>query len=115
MRVLLIAVVTLTSAAAVWLGVRRLGLPAAGLPGALGRVLEVVGLAAVCLVVNAALAAAAVLVLRALGPVVFSLYVVGPTLGGLSLLQALVFRAWAAIKWPAERPSWYDGPDKGPS
>lgn len=76
---------------------RRRGLPAAGLPPALARTLECVGLAVFFIVLNIALGALLTLLARALTRRFVSLHAVTDSvLMGLSVLEAVALRWWWA-------------------
>ena len=88
-------VVVLTSLAAAALGVRLLGLPARALPRAGAAVVDVLGLAVVFFVANAALAIVVLLAERHLGGRLVSLHAVDDVaLYVASGLQAIACHAW---------------------
>ena len=94
----------LTSAGLVAAGRRVLGLPAAALPAALGRVLEWVGLWVVLAVLNLAAGAVLVLLLRVLTDRFWSMYLnTDGTILLFSALQASAVQWWRAGKRDAGR------------
>lgn len=87
--------VGLTSLAAYLVGTRRLGLSRPGLRHAVQATLETVGLAAVFLVANLALAALALAVARGAAGRFVSVYALDDlTLVVTSLFQGFLFRWW---------------------
>jgi hypothetical protein len=95
---LVILMVVLTSLGAVAVGVRLLCLPARALPRAGAAVLDVLGLAVVFFVANAALAVVVLLAERHLGGRLVSLHTADDlALYVVSALQAIAFQAWRAI------------------
>lgn len=89
------ALVALTSAAAYWLGSRRLGLQRSDLPAAALRAVECLGAMLAFLVANLGLSVVVILGMRALSGRFVSLYLVADrSVVFLSLLQALVFEWW---------------------
>lgn len=90
-----LALVGLTSVAAAVVGTRLLGLRAAGLGAALGRMFETLGIIACFFGLNLVVGGLAILAARAVGPWFVSVYVADDVaLLGLSLFQGLVFEAW---------------------
>lgn len=90
----LVAVVAVSSALALLVGRRWLGLPLRGLRFACGQAFACVGLAVVFYGLNVGLALAAALISRAAGGDA-SLYTSGDvSLAVFSVLQALVFQWW---------------------
>lgn len=95
---LIILVVVLTSLGAAAVGVRLLGLPARALPRAGAAVVDVLGLAVLFFVANAALAVLVLLAERHLGARLVSLHTVDDVaLYVISTLQAIAFHAWRAV------------------
>jgi hypothetical protein len=94
-RVVLAAAVLLTCLGGYLLGRRRHGLSPRGLRDALALALETIGLGSLFLGANVALIVLLVLVPRAWAGRFVSVYLIDvPTLGAVSLLQALVYRWW---------------------
>jgi hypothetical protein len=95
MTSVIVGTAVLTSCAAVLFGRRVLGRPAARVRQAVVAALETVGIAIVFLAMNAAVAAALVLAMRAVRDRGMPLYAaIEPVWLGISLLQALVFQFW---------------------
>jgi hypothetical protein len=91
------AIAVLTSLVVIAFAVVTLRRPLAGLIGAAGMTLEVIGTVVCFVVANLLVGAALVLVLRRWTAHYLSLYEVSDlTLLGLSFLQALTFYAWRA-------------------
>jgi hypothetical protein len=91
----------LTTAAAGWLGWRRLGLPPRALAGALGRALETLGATLVFFAANLGLGVMVALGVRSLTDGFLSLHQLSEWIVlSLSLLQALVFQAWLESNGP---------------
>jgi hypothetical protein len=100
---LIVLMVAVTSLGAVAVGVHLLCLPARALPRAGAAVLDVLGLAVVFFVANAALAILVLLAERHLGGrlVSVSLHTTDDlALYVTSLLQAIAFQAWRATRPP---------------
>jgi urea transporter len=93
-RIVLYAALVATSGAALLVGVRMLGLRWAALGGALGLVLEAIGLAVVFFVANLVAGISVVIGLRLAG-VFVSVYAMDDlVLAILSAGQAFLFQAW---------------------
>jgi hypothetical protein len=98
---LILALLALTTAAAYWMGSRRLGLPAGQLPEALGRAFETLGAALVFFALNFGLSVLVALGVRSYTDAFLSLHELSDWIVlALSLLQALVFQAWRETKAP---------------
>ena len=93
----LLGLVAVTSAAAWWLGTRRLGWVSRGLGAAAWGMVECAGLAVAFFAANLATGIVAVLAARAVSGRFVSLYLADDLgLLALSVLQALVFAGWRA-------------------
>ena len=93
--VLLSALVLLTSVAGYLVGTRRCGLARPDLGHAVRALLETIGLAAVFMAVNLALAIVVIVTARAGSSQFVSVYVIDDiALAGVSLLQGFLFRWW---------------------
>ena len=91
------AALLVTCLGAYLLGRRRHGLSPRGLRDALATALETIGLGSFFLGANAALVLLLILALRGWSGRFVSVYVIdAPTLGAVSLLQALIYRWWCA-------------------
>ena len=94
-RVVIGAALLLTCLGGYLLGRRRHGLSPRGLRDAVATALETIGLGALFLAANAALVLLLFLVVRAGFGRFVSVYLIdSPTLGVVSLLQAMVYRWW---------------------
>src|SRR5688572_26105408 len=97
--------VALTSLILYTLG-RRRGWSTAALAGAVGRMLECLGLAVVLMVLNVATAALVILVARVVAGHFFSLYLATDlTLVPLSVAQAVLVQWWRTLATDATRPA----------
>jgi len=91
------AALLVTCLGAYLLGRRRHGLSPRGLRDALAAALETIGLGVLFLGANAGLVLLLILALRASSGRFVSVYLIeAPTLGAMSLLQALIYRWWRA-------------------
>jgi hypothetical protein len=91
----LIAIVVVSTLAALVATVRSGVVPRDGWRPALWTTLGLIGVSAVFFVVNLAIGIAAILLVRLFTPLFVSIYVLNDiTLVGLSLLQGLVFGVW---------------------
>ncbi len=99
--------IALTSAGAWTIGARGLGLESRALGGAVGRMLESLGVIVVCFSANLLIGGLLILTARSVGPGFVSLYLADDvTVLALSVLQGLVFQAWREA---GRRPPTGDG------
>ncbi|HET7292892.1 MAG TPA: hypothetical protein VFM88_10740 [Vicinamibacteria bacterium] len=95
----ILTLLAVTTAAAYWVGSRRLGLAARRLPEAAGRALETLGAAFVFFAVNFGLCVMLALGVRSYTDGFLSLHQLSDWIVlVLSLLQALMFQAWRDTK-----------------
>ncbi len=91
----ILILVALTSAGAVWVGVRSLSLPVHRLGGAVRGVLETLGVMVIFLVLNVIVGVAIALILRSFTSGFLSVYFVGDDrLFMLAPIQGLAFQYW---------------------
>ena len=91
----LLLLIALTSAGAWAVGARGLGLESRALGGAVGRMLESLGMIVLFLAANLLVGGLLILGARSVGPAFVSLYLADDvTVLALSVVQGLVFQAW---------------------
>lgn len=96
-QAILIALTVVTSLGAYAVGVRRLRLSPRRLGASVLVVFQLVGMSAVFFAVNLALGLAGILALRSVTERFLSVYLLNDvTLGGLSVLQGVLFECWRA-------------------
>lgn len=94
-QALMVALVGVTSAGAYLIGVTRLGLSGRGLRGALGHMLEGIGLTLLFLAANVTLGVIGILAARALTRWFVSIYLMSDIAWvAFSLVQGLTFHWW---------------------
>ena len=96
-QIFLIALTVVTSLGAYAVGVRRLRLSPRRLGASVLMVFQLVGMSAIFFALNVALGLAGILAVRTMTERFLSVYLLNDvTLGGLSVLQGVLFECWRA-------------------